>query len=1026
MIRLAVARPVGVLVSVLLVLLFGVMSVSSIPIQLTPDIEVPTITVTTRWPGAAPAEVERDILQEQEEVLKTLQGLQEMKSQASQSQGEITLELAVGADMDQALVRVSNALAQVPNYPETAREPVLATSNNTGPPLAVILLQDPSGGDVGHYRTWAEDEVVSRLERVRGVAGTRYFGGRDTVVEVKFDPGALAARGVTVDALAASIQGALGDISAGTLDIGKRQYVVRTEVAPEIVSELEQLVLAVGDGGRIVRVADVAEVNLGLAKREAYVFGDDHESMAMLLSREAGYNVLDVTRQLYDVVEEVQREKLDPLGLELRIAADQVSYIEGALQLVEQNLALGGVLAIVVLLVFLRSGAASAVVATAIPVSVIGTALGMGLLGRSVNVVSLAGMAFAVGMVVDNAIVVLESIDTWRRRGVSAQVAAVEGTQEVWGAILASTLTTVAVFLPIVAWQDEVGELLRDVAIAVSLAVLISLVVSVWVIPSFAAKVLKPVEPHTTRGFVARAARWRDAIGHLASWVSTGWLRPLGVVIGAVGLAAIVGLGLLPPVEYLPTGNRNLLFGVLIPPPGYSVEELRQTGERFQAQLKPHTGQQVGDVPALERSFFVARPGTAFMGASALDPDRISELVDYYKAEQRKIPGAFGSTSQASLFGRNLGSSRSIDLAVSGGDLTELMGVGGAMMGRLQQVMPGAQIRPQPALDLGAPELQVVPHLDRLSAVGLTPAEVGRAVDALVDGRTIGELGRDGESQVDVLLRPIHPAETPEELAAMPLATPTGEVVPIGALVELHETVGPVTISRLERRRSVTLIVSPPDDVALAEALRLIEDDVLAPMRAAGELPTSIDVRLTGTADKLEEAAGRMGMTLLFALVISFLLLSALFEDFVAPLAILVTVPLAGAGGVVALRAVDLLLGPQPLDLMTALGFVILLGVVVNNAILVVDGALARLRDGEGLSQAVGSAVQRRVRPMLMSAMTSLAGLLPLVLFPGSGSELYRGVGAVVLGGLALSTVLTLVVVPAAFVLLWRLTGRAT
>jgi HAE1 family hydrophobic/amphiphilic exporter-1 len=326
----------------------------------------------------------------------------------------------------------------------------------------------------------------------------------------------------------------------------------------------------------------------------------------------------------------------------------------------------------------------------------------------------------------------------------------------------------------------------------------------------------------------------------------------------------------------------------------------------------------------------------------------------------------------------------------------------------------------------------MIPRRGESAGLGMGGAELGQAVDALVDGTIIGEWGEDGEAKVDVVLRAQLPDVDPDAvepgrwieaaLAAAPLTTPSGDVVPLGTLAQIEERLGPMQIRRIERSRAITLQVTPPDDLALESAMELIRSRV-DEMRQAEVIPGSVDVNLAGTAGKLEQAKGRFGQVLILAVVICYLLLAALFEDFIAPLAVLVSVPLAGAGGVLALILVDRFLGDQPFDLMTAMGFLILIGVVVNNAILVVDGALARLREGASLVASVADAVEARIRPIMMSTLTSLAGLVPMVLFPGSGSELYRGVGAIVLGGLALSTVLTLYVVPAAFTLLWRVRG---
>lgn len=1020
MIKLAIERPVGVLVGVLLVLLFGALSLSGLPIQLTPDVSQPTITVSTIWPGAAPAEVERQILLEQEEVLKSVDGLDRMEGTASTGSSELVLEFDVGTSMDEALVRVANRLNQVPDYPEAARPPVLATADSGGPPMAVLVIRSRDGRPVAPTRTWVAENVVPLYERIPGVASTRHFGGQDAEVQVRFDAAALAARGIGVGELVRAVQGELRDVSGGTIELGKRRFIVRTEVAPDEPSELEAGVLRVEADGSVVRLGDVAEVSIGLRKADRYVLANGEEAMALLFDREAGSNVLEVTEALLDETERIDRELLAPRGLTIEVVSDQRGYINGALELVRNNLLIGGALAIGVLLAFLRSVSASFVVATAIPVCVVGTVLGMSLLGRSVNVVSLAGMAFAVGMVVDNAIVVLENIDTWRRRGVAPAEAALEGTKEVWGAIIASTLTTAAVFLPIIGWQDEVGELLRDVAVSITVAVCLSLLVSVLVIPSFSARLLRSTPAEADDAAPGLGARLRDGVVARVAGLVRSRFKSVAVVGLAVGGAFTIAVSLLPPMEYLPQGSRNFMFAVVVPPTGYGVEEMHEIGQQVQAAIVPKLEENGGSDPAIGRTFFAALPGTGFMGASGATDDQIGPTVAFVNQTLRGIPGVMGFASQASLFGRSLSSGRGIDLELYGADTPTLVEAGGILMGKLAEVLPDAQVRPTPALDLGGPELRVVPVRQLAEPLGLSAADVGIAVDAFVDGRIVGELGPEGETQLDVVVMAEPGAESPTELLAMPLATPVGEVVPMSTVARSEEVLSPTSITRVERARAITLEVSPSEAMALETAMDLIREEVLPEV----VLPDGVDTRLSGAAGKLDETQRRFGQILLLATVISFLLMAALFEDFLAPLVILVTVPLAGAGGVLGLRLVDATLGSQPLDMMTALGFVILIGVVVNNAILIVDGALARLREGVDLDSATAQAVGARVRPIFMSSLTSLAGLLPLVLFPGSGSELYRGVGAIVLGGLALSTVLSLFVVPCLFGLLWRLGRR--
>jgi HAE1 family hydrophobic/amphiphilic exporter-1 len=1025
---LAIQRPISVIVGIVLVVLFGALSVLGLPIQLTPDISTPTISINTAWPGAAPVEIETEILEQQEEVLKNVQGLTRMESSASTDSGGITLEFEVGTDIETALVRVTNKLSQVPSYPDAVREPVVETADSTGPPLAVIAVRDPDRGSVAAYRTWVEDEILPDIDRIPGVAGIRFIGGQDTEVHVLFDAQALAARGLSVQGVAERVRGELRDISGGDVTLGKRRYLVRTDVAPDTPSALEQVVLGASSDGTPILLGDVAQVKLALRKPTGVALVQDRPAMVMLLSREAGTNVLEVTREIYDVIDRLQREEFSRKGLRIEILADQVEYIEGALSLVQQNLLLGALLAVVVLFLFLRTLGASAVVSVAIPVCGFATALGMQALGRTINVVSLAGITFAIGMVVDNSIVALESIDTWRTRASDTRIAAYRGIREVWGALIASTATTVAVFIPIVLWEGEVGELLRDVAVAIAVAVSASLVVSVLVIPSLAARLLSQGKTLDIGGLTDFGRRFRSRVTEQVRWLCSSSKRAGVTLIIAIVGSLLVAWALLPPMEYLPTGNRNLVFGILVPPPGYSIEELEDTGYRLQGEMARYTGKEVDGEPNIKRSFFVGSPDRVFAGAVAERKEDVGRMLDLLRRVQSKIPGMISFATQASLFGRSIGGGRVVEIDIQGSDLPTLTAVGSRLFGELRGALPTAQIRPEPSLDPGAPELHIIPRRKQAAQLQMGGAELGLTVDALIDGAIIGEYTPEGQPKLDVVMRAVtEQGELLPDAAALlsaPVATPSGRTVPLGAIGKIQEELGPSVIRHLERRRAITLSVSPPEDLALEDAIGIIRNDVIGGLEQEGAVPAGVEFDLSGAAGKLEVAQKQFANVLLLAVIISFLLIAALFEDFLSPLAVLVSVPLAAAGGAGGLWLVNALLGKQPLDLMTALGFLILIGVVVNNAILVVDGSLARLRAGSTLADAVPLAVEARVRPIFMTTATSLAGLLPMVVFSGSGSELYRGVGAIVLGGLLVSTLLTLFVVPSAFTLLWRLRGH--
>lgn len=1022
LIRVAVERPVTVVVTAVLVIVFGALSVVGLPIQLTPDVSRPTLNVRTRWVGASPTEIEAEILERQETELKDVPGLLRMTGSASLGDCSLTLEFGNDVNIDDALVRVSNRLGQIGDYPEGADRPRVDTASGTGPPIVVAAIRSRRGESVAAYRTWVAETAVPELQRIDGVGWIFHIGGRDTVLTIDFDPRELAARGIRIASLAERIQGEVLNISAGDIEYGRRRLLVRVMgVRPE-PEELAEIVVASAEDGSPIHLGDVATVSLGLRDPGGVAFSDDRPSMVLLIGREAGSNVLEVTEAIRERVDELDRERFAPEGLEFEVLSDQSEYIRGSLSLVQQNLIVGALLAVIALFFFLRSFGASAIVSMAIPICVFGTALGMSLFGRSVNVVSLAGITFAVGMVLDNSIVSLESIDTWRHRTDDPRDAAYRGVREVWGALLASTATTAAVFLPVITWQGEVGQLLKDIAVAISFAVITSLLVSVWVIPGLASRVLKTKRPSAPKRDIA--TQLRRSVGNAVAWVSQRVYRSLAVVSVAVTGCVLLVVLLLPPLEYLPTGNRNLVFGILVPPVGTSVGELEEVGARMQASIAPHIGRELDGAPAIERAFFVGSPERVFAGGVAADPDEVDELLAWLREVQSEIPGFISFATQASIFGQ-LGGSRSVEIDLSGSDLTHLTALGRQLFGRLREALPGAQVRPIPTLNPGAPELRLYPRRRELARLNLTSRELGRIVDSMLDGALVGQLVPEGEPRLDVIARARRRSgqrlENADDLRSAPVTLPDGAVVPLGTLVDIREELGPTVIQHVERRRVVRLLVSPPEDMPLETAIEVIRRDVVAAAQQSDDYPSGVRIDYAGAAGDLEIAKSQFAFVLIIALLISYLLMSAVFEDFLAPVVVLVSVPLAAAGGVLGLRFVDEFVADQSLDLMTALGFLILIGVVVNNAILVVDRAIASLQEGAALDEAVRTAVESRIRPILMTTATSLAGLLPMVMIPGSGSELYRGVGSIVLGGLALSTALTIFVVPALFALLWRI-----
>ena len=1021
--RLALSNPTATLVGVLLVVLFGGLSLSRLPVQLTPEVERPEITIRTGWRAAAPEEVEAEIIEPQEKVLRGLSGVSRIVSKAQRGQGEVSIEFVVGHDLRRGLIEVLNRLNRVPRYPEDANEPVIDTVGGNSRAIAWFIARTGEGNprDVQGYKDYAEEVVQTRFERVPGVARSEVYGGREREVRITFDPYKAAGLGVELPA-AARLTGANQDVSGGDVSVGKRRYTLRFTGAFD-AGELGELVLEWRDG-LPVRLRDVADVEVALVDRKSFVLSNGVRSIAVNAHREIGVNVLEVMAGLKQAAAELIEGPLARAKLDFRQVYDETIYIHRSIEMVRNNLGLGVMLAIVVLWVFLRRFRATLLVAVAIPVSLFAAFLCLDFAGRTVNIISLAGLAFAVGMTLDAAIVVLENIVRLRERGMEAEKAAVMGPEQVWGALLASTATTVAIFLPIVFLEDEAGQLFADLALTIAMAVIASMVVALTVIPAAASKWLarvRPADGHARwRGAATSAiVRLTDGPARRTFWIVTLITIPLGATLT---LAPKSILGLVPAPErlaalapespwalrasYLPQGNRNLVFAFIIPPPGVNIDHLENEMGRVVAErIRPYLDG--GKEPAVESYFFVAFSRGVFMGARTLDEARTDELIPIVNRTIRGFPDTIAFARRASLFG-GFGSGNTIDVDVRTRNIEALMGAAlGGFIG-INQALPGARVRPFPGLELADPELRLVPDARRLAEAGWSREVMASVTRALGEGLYVGDYF-DGEQRLDVVVR-VQPWETPEELASIPLATPGG-VLPVSELAGIVRTAGPSEIRRIDRRRTVTLQVTPPEGMSLEEAIDTIRTQVVPGVEA--RLPDDGEVRFSGTADKLQTALRSMGGSFLLAITILFLLMAALFRSFKDSLLVLLALPLATVGSLVALRLMNDVFGvPQSLDLLTMIGFIILLGLVVNNAILLVHQTRAMERHGLARRTAVREAVGMRLRPILMSTLTSIFGMLPLLLVPGAGSELYRGLAAVIIGGMCVSAAFTLLLLP--------------
>jgi len=1005
----SLANPTAVTVGILLVLLFGFLSLNRLPIQLTPDVEQPQIVVNTSWRSSAPEEIESEILEPQEDVLKSLQGVDSMEATASQGRASIVLRYKSGTNLNRALLDLMNALNQVPFYPPDANEPILSIGGNSEfDAVAWFGLHKLPGNEapIESYQDYVEEVIQSRLERVPGVSQTNAFGGLPNQVRVTFDPYKAAA--LELDLIdVAGIVGGNVDSSGGFKDLGRRKYTLRFEGQYDIKS-LEEMVLEWRDNAPIM-LKDVANVEVKLADPTGALTLDGVPAIAINAQAETGVNVMDVDAGLKAVVKELNEGPLARAGLEIIQLYDQTVYIKDSIHLVRNNLLLGFMLAIAVLWWFLRKFKATLAVALSIPISLIVTFIAMDSLGRSLNIISMAGLAFAVGMVLDAAIVVLENIVRMRERGDNPHSAAYSGTNQVWGALLASTTTTVAIFLPIVFLDDVAGQLFTDLAIAISVAVVSSLLVAVSVIPTASTKLLQTitqVDPYEPM--------WERITDRIMLLTNTTAKR-LVWVVGLLSLAVTITHLLFPKTDYLPRGNENQFGAFLLPPPGLSVDAGRQEMmDVINERAQPYRDGE--KQPQIKHDWLGIFGNFGFMGGRATDPDEIESLLGVLNREiLAGFPDTIAFAQQSQIF-QGLGGGRRIDIDIQSNDQDQLLIAARAAYSAVMQSLPGAQVQPVPGLTLSEPELLFVPEEWKIAESGWTRQQLSQISRAMGTGLYVGDYF-DGQQRLDIFLR-VEEWRTPEELAALPIYTPDGGQQALSSLGSVIRTAGPSQIRRVDRKRTITMQITPPNDISLEEAITALKKQVDTVI--SSKLGDDAIITYRGSAEALTEALTNMGQSFLLALIILYLLMSALFRSFKDSLLVILTIPLATVGGILSLRITDWITGFQPLDLLTMIGFVILLGLVVNNAILLVYQTRVAERDGLSRIEAVEQAIRMRLRPILMSTLTSLFGMLPLLLIPGAGAELYRGIAAVIVGGMSISTVFTLIFLPSLLQLMHR------
>lgn len=1009
--RACIRRPIAVAMFYLAVALLGIISFARLPIALLPDVAYPTVVIYTAYPDVGPAEVERLITERVEDQVARLPGVHEVTSVSREGASAVTVRFVWGADMDFAVLNVRERL-QTLSLPERADRPVVLRSDPGSQPLigvSVTGLTDPRA-----LRELTGTVFRRRLEQIDGVAQVAVTGGLEREIHVEVDVRRLEAHGIAMDDVAMALEAANHRVPGGTVQRQGFLYHLRTMGHLESVRAIEDVVVVRrhrkgGAVGAVVRVRDVASVRDGFRDRRSITRYNGEESVGLLLFTEPDANAVRVGREVRQVLDELRAEHG---AVRLHIATNQADFVEDALASVGAALAVGAVLAFLVLFVFLRDPRYPIAVAVAIPVSVVATFLLLDVAGISLNIMSLGGLALGVGMLVDNSIVVLESISRQRElqrlAGVSPARAAVMGTamgaEEVKGAIAASTLTTIAVFGPILYVEGVAGALFGALSLTVAFSLLTSLLVALTLLPTMASRWEDRRSPSPSGPFARaydRLAGWhqRVLVAALRNRRRVALLTLLLVVAAAV-VGASLDRGLLPAVD---DGGFRVHLALA---PGTPLTETADAAARIEGVLLAEPGvvaafSRVGEEEGLApaRSDRVG-PHTAAIDVLLDEGSRVMDVVAAVRGRLEAIqPGRISiATGQSNPLGRVLGAyEAAVVVRVVGEDLAEALTYAGSLERALGRVSALTDVRVD--VEPGRPEVRIDVDGERAASFDMDPRRISDTVDRFMLGTEATQLvAFDRRTPVVVRLSE-QDRRSPDLLHDLQV-----DGFPLRALAATEEARGPGAIQRRDRGRIVPVVAG----VARADLAAAVADARSAIAQHAA--PPGVRAEVGGVNEEMQRSFDDLRRAFVVAVLLVYMILAAQLASFVHPLTVLLSVPMALVGAVAALRITG-----EGLNTMSLIGFVILTGVVVNDAILKVDFIQRARARGAALDDAILEAGAARLKPILMTTVTTVLGLAPMALSLGRGADLRAPLAIVVIGGLVAASTFTLVVIPVAY-----------
>ena len=1011
--QISIQRPVFASVMSLAILLFGVIAFTRLPVREYPDIDPPIISVVTLYRGASPSVVESEITNVLEEQFATLQGVKTLSSSSREEGSVITIEFELNRNVDEAANDVRDKVSRVRGtLPREIDDPIISKVDANAQPIVWLALS--SAQHTGLELTDVADRILKeRIQRFPGVGSVIIGGERRYAMRVWLDPLRMAAHGLTTGEVEAAIRGENAEIPGGRVEGREREFAVRTRGELSKPEEFGAIIVS-QKADDVVRLRDIAEVTVGAADERTVARYNGETAVGLGIVKQSKASTVDVAAEVRASLPEMQ--KLVPAGMILDVAYDSSTFVNESIAEVRQTLLIAMCLVVLVVLAFLKSVRATTIPTLAIPVSIVGALAVAYMAGFTINILTLLALVLAIGLVVDDAIVVLENVYRHMEMGKGRLQAALDGSNEIGFAVIATTVALVAVFVPLAFLTGSVGRLFNEFGVSVAVAVLISGFVALTLTPMLSSKILKPLHG----GGTGWASRSFDAFFDALNRVYEKSLRfALGhrlMMLG--GGLAIIALSVLLfsflPSELVPVEDRGFGFGVVIAPEGATLDYT----DRYMKQIE-------GRLLALpERRALFSALGLGFGGPGnvtngfmflALKPraereKSQQEIVRELFPQLISIPGVLAFVINPPSLAGDANSSP-VEYVLQGDNYEDLSKAVGSVMAEASRL--GYLINMDTDLRLNKPQLDIHIDRERASGVGVSVADVGLTLETFLGGRTVTNFKR-GTKQYDVILQMKPQARATPDAIQDIYVRGAGGLVQLANVVKIDETVAPKELNHYNRVRSATITASLVPGVSLGQALDALD------RIAQSKLPPGVKREFGGQSLEYKSSSSSLYLMFLLAIVFIYLVLSAQFESFIHPLTILFSVPLAVFGALLTLFIFN-----QSLNIYSQIGLIMLIGLVTKNAILIVEFANQLRTRGQTVIEAIVQASTIRLRPILMTSFATIFGVLPIAIGLGAGAESRRPLGLAVVGGLFFSTFLTLVIVPVIYTLLARFTRVA-